>query len=117
LRWKNIGPAEREKRKLFGIAAIAVVALLAASHGAVPDLLWVLAVGFMAWSAVLCLLQWWAGVCVFHAALGLKNFDRGPSPIRSERMKRIIRGRAVRLHLLAATGWGIVTTLCAVAAT
>ena len=78
LRWKNIGPAEREKRKLFGMAAIAVVVVLAAVHAWLPDLVWVLAIGFMAWSAALCLLQWWAGVCVFHAAWASRTSTAAP---------------------------------------
>jgi hypothetical protein len=111
LRWRNIGRTEREKRKIYGLLTLGATVALLLWHSAVPDLAWVLGVGFLAWSAALCLLQARAGICVFHAAVGMVNFGRGPMPIRSPRVKAILRRRAVRLHLLAATTWGVATTL------
>ena len=112
LRWGNIGRAGREKRKIYGLLTLGALAALLLWHGVVPDLAWVLGVGFLAWSAALCLLQARAGICVFHAAVGVVDFGRGPAPIRSPRIRTILRRRALRVHLLAATSWGVATTLC-----
>jgi hypothetical protein len=112
LRWRNIGGAERKKRKIYGLLTLGAIAALVLWETAVPDLVWVLGVGFFAWSAALCFLQARAGICVFHAAVGMVDFGRGPAPIRSPRIKTILRRRALRLHLLAATSWGFATALC-----
>jgi hypothetical protein len=115
LRWRNIGCEGRKKRRIYGLLTLGAIAALLLWHAVVPDLAWVLGVGFLAWSAALCLLQARAGICVFHATLGMVDFGRGPTPIRSSRVKSILRRHALRLHLLAAISWGVATSLSAVA--
>ena len=115
LRWRNISRHERKKRKIYGALSLAAAVALLLWHEHVPELAWVLGVGLLAWAAALWLLQARTGICVVLAALGMVNFGRGPAKIRSARIKSILRRRALRLHLLAATSWGVATTLCAVA--
>ncbi len=110
-RWRNIGREERRKRNIYGLLSLGAIVALALWHRVVPDLAWVLGLGLLAWTAALCLLQARAGICVFHAARGCVDFGRGPMPIRSPRIQRILRRKAVRVHLLAATSWGVTTTL------
>lgn len=115
LRWRNISPYERKKRNIYGLLSIGALVALLLWHSALPGLVWVLGVGALAWSAALWLLQARTGICVVHAALGRVDFGRGPAPIRSVRIKSILRRRALRLHLLAATSWGFATTICVLA--
>ena len=110
-RWRNIGRVERENRKIYGLLSLGALVALVLWHRVVPELAWVLGIGLLAWLAAMYLLQARTGICVIHAALGRVEFGRGPRPIRSRRIKNILRGRAVRLHLLAATSWGVATTL------
>jgi hypothetical protein len=106
----NIGPRERRKRRVMGIAGLAAGALLAfalVAFGA-PRLSRVL-VFFPIWIAALGLLQTREQTCIAMAARGTRNMDDGEEAIEDERLVRELRGVARRINRRALMTAAIVT--------
>ena len=95
----NIGPRERRKRRVMGIAALAAGAVLAFGLVLVGAPWWSRAfVFFPVWLAALGLLQAREQTCVALAARGVCNMDAGESPIEDDDTARELRDKARRIN-------------------
>jgi hypothetical protein len=106
----NIGPRERRKRRVMGIAGLALGALLAFALVALsaPRLSRLL-VFFPMWIAALGLLQTREQTCIALAARGMRNMDDGEEAIEDERLVRELRLVARRINRRALMVAAIVT--------
>jgi hypothetical protein len=106
----NIGPRERRKRRVMGIAGLALGALLAFALVALnaPRLSRLL-VFFPIWIAALGLLQTREQTCIALAARGMRNMDDGEEAIEDERLVGEIRLVARRINRRALMVAAIVT--------
>jgi hypothetical protein len=106
----NIGPRERQKRRVLGIVSLTVgvgVAFVLVVYGG-PRLLR-LVVFFPLWLAGLGLLQARARVCIAHAARGTRNMDAGDEQIEDEELIHELRAEARRVHVRALVTAGVIT--------
>ena len=98
----NIGPRERQKRRVLGFVSLTVgvgVAFVLVVYGA-PRLLR-LVVFFPLWLAGLGLLQARARVCIALAARGMRNMDAGEEQIADEELNEQLRAAARRINFRA----------------
>jgi hypothetical protein len=106
----NIGPRERRKRRVMGVAALAAAAGLAFVLVAWGAPRWSRgAVFFPVWIAALGLLQAREQTCVALAARGLCNMDAGETPLEDPRAEVELRERARRITRRAALIAALVT--------
>ena len=106
----NIGPDERRKRRLMGVAALAAGAALAFALVAFGAPWWSRAVVFFpVWIAALGLLQAREQTCVALAARGLRNMDDGEVPVEDEGIARELREKARHINRRAMLVAAIVT--------
>ncbi len=108
----NIGPAERRKRLIVAVAALAVcvgAALLLSLDGA--PRYWRLLLFLPFWTAALGLFQARASVCVALAARGVRNLDGRQEP-QPEAELAAVRKEAFRVHVRALLTALVLTALC-----
>ncbi|MFL6282178.1 MAG: hypothetical protein ACJ74Q_03315 [Pyrinomonadaceae bacterium] len=106
----NIGPRERRKRRVMGIAALAAGAGLAFALVASGVPWWTRAfVFFPVWLAALGLLQAREQTCVALAARGVCNMDDGEVSIEDESAARELRDKARRINRRAILVAALVT--------
>jgi hypothetical protein len=106
----NIGPGERRKRRVMGIAALAAGAGVAFALVASGAPWWSRAVVFFpVWLAALGLLQARERTCVALAARGVCNMDDGERPVEDETAARELRDKARRINSRAMLLAAIVT--------
>ena len=106
----NIGPRERRKRRVMGIAALAAGAVLAFGLVLVGAPWWTrAAVFFPVWLAALGLLQAREQTCVALAARGVCNMDAGELPLEDERAARVLRDKARHINRRALLVAALVT--------
>ena len=106
----NIGPGERRKRRVMGIAALGAGALLAFALVAAGAPWWTRAVVFFpVWLAALGLFQAREQTCVALAARGVCNMDAGEAPVEDESAARELREKARRINRRAMLIAAIVT--------
>jgi hypothetical protein len=106
----NIGPRERRKRRVMGIAGLALGALLAFALvvlGAPRP--WRAVIFFPIWIAALGLLQTREQTCIALAARGLRNMDDGEEAIEDEGQAEELRAVARRINRRALMMAAIVT--------
>jgi hypothetical protein len=109
----NIGPRERQKRRVLGLVSLAAgvgIAFVLVVYGAPRWLR--LVVFFPIWLAGLGLLQARAKVCIALAARGTRNMDAGEERIADEALSAALRDEARRIHLRALVT-AVVSTLVA----
>jgi hypothetical protein len=106
----NIGPRERRKRRVMGVAALAAGAGLAFALVASAAPWWSRAVVFFpVWLAALGLLQAREQTCVALAARGVRNMDDGDARIEDEPAARALRDKARRINRRAMLVAALVT--------
>jgi hypothetical protein len=106
----NIGPRERRKRRVLGIAGLAAGAFLAFALVALKAPRPTRAVIFFPiWIAALGLLQTREQTCIALAARGVRNMDDGEEAIEDERVVKELRDTARRINRRALVTAAIVT--------
>jgi hypothetical protein len=107
----NIGPRERRRRLIVGIAmfAIALVVALGLVLAGAPRA-WRLLVLFPAWVGSIGVFQVKEQTCVALAARGLRNLDAGDEPIVDTIELQHVRAQSRKVHLQSAA-CAIVVTL------
>ena len=106
----NIGPRERRKRRVMGVAALAAGAGLAFALVASDAPRWTrAAVFFPVWLAALGLLQAREQTCVALAARGVCNMDEGERAVEDEDTASELRDKARRINRRAILLAAIVT--------
>ncbi len=106
----NIGPRERRKRRVMGVAALGAGAALAFALVVSAAPWWSrVVVFFPVWLAALGLLQAREQTCVALAARGVCNMDAGEAPIEDESAARALREKARRINRRAMLVAAIVT--------
>jgi hypothetical protein len=108
----NIGPRERRRRLLGGIALLAVTLCVAGCmlwFGASRP--WRLLIFLPAWAAALGFFQVTGKTCVALAARGLRNMDPGDEPIDDPRELARVRAQSRQVHVRAALSAALVTAL------
>jgi hypothetical protein len=110
----NIGPAERRKRVIVGVVALAVcvgAALLLSLDGAPRN--WRLLLFLPFWTAALGIFQARAQVCVAFAARGMRNLD-GKLEAQPAEELAAVRKESRRVHVRALLTAIVLTALCVV---
>ena len=106
----NIGPRERRKRRVMGIAGLAAGALLAFALVALSAPRFSrLFIFFPIWIAALGLLQTREQTCIALAARGTRNMDDGEEAIEDDRLVKELRVVARRINRRALLTAAIVT--------
>lgn len=108
----NIGPAERRKRLIVGVAALVVcvgAALLLSLDGA--PRYWRLLLFLPLWTAALGIFQARANVCVAFAARGVRNLD-GRQEAQPAAELAAVRKEARSVHVRALLTAVVLTALC-----
>jgi len=108
----NIGPKERQKRLIIGLAAVAVgvgafVALRVESAPWWANLA-LLPIFFAGASG---LIQWREKTCMAFAMRGVRNLDSGIEAIADEAEKQALRERAARIRSASLALGGLATAL------
>lgn len=108
----NIGPAERRKRIVVGVAAlvVCVAAALWLSLNGAPRY-WRLLLFLPFWTAALGIFQARASVCVAFAARGVRNLDGTSEPQPAEE-RSAVEKEARRIHLRALLAAVVLTAAC-----
>ncbi|BCX03345.1 MAG: hypothetical protein KatS3mg053_1283 [Candidatus Roseilinea sp.] len=96
----NIGPKERQKRLIIGIAGITVGVIAFVLMRAVTAPWWAnLALLPIFFAGASGLIQWREKTCVAFASRGVRNLDKGIEPINDEAEKQALRERAAKIRL------------------
>jgi hypothetical protein len=111
----NIGPRERRRRLIGGIALLVVATAVGVSliwfNAPRP---WRLLVFLPTWAGALGVFQVTAKTCVALAARGLRNMDSGDEAIDDERELEQINSQSKRVHIRSALSAAVVAALFAV---
>jgi hypothetical protein len=110
----NIGPRERRRRLVGGIALLLVAACVGASlvwFGAPRP--WRLLVFLPAWAGALGVFQVTAKTCVALAARGLRNMDEGDAEITDPSELEQVRAQSRQVHIRAALSAAVIAALLA----
>ena len=106
----NIGPNERRRRVLVGVAAAAIVvamALLFITFDTPRP--WRLLVALPAWLTALDLFQVRSQTCVLLAARGVRNMDDGNRPVDNPADDARLRAQARTVHIQSALAAAAIT--------
>jgi hypothetical protein len=99
----NIGPRERQRRLIVGIAMFAIAAIVAAAlviFGAPRA--WRLLILFPAWVGAIGVFQVKEKTCVALASRGLRNLDQGDERITDAIELQHVRAQSRRVHVESA---------------
>lgn len=98
----NIGPKERQKRLIVGVAGFVVGVIGFALMRAASAPWWAnLALLPIFFAGATGLIQWRAKTCVAFARRGVRNLDDGIQPVTDEAEREALRERAAKISLQA----------------
>lgn len=98
----NIGPKERQKRLIVGVAGFVVGVIGFALMRAASAPWWAnLALLPIFFAGATGLIQWREKTCVAFARRGVRNLDDGIMPITDEAEREALRERAAKISLQA----------------